>query len=80
MTPIEVLVHGPRAGAVRARLAALPGMADAVLSGGADSNRAGTSVVVGIPAEETVNSSSLEAVRTARSSLDGQPGVMGSRV
>jgi putative drug exporter of the RND superfamily len=77
ITPIEVLVRTPQAGAIRARLATLPGMADALLSTAPDSNRAGTSIVVGVPREETVNSTSLGAVRTARSTLEGRPGVIG---
>jgi RND superfamily putative drug exporter len=77
ITPLEVLVRSPRAAAVRAQLASLPGMADALYSVAPDSNRAGTSIVVGVPHDETVNSTTLGAVRTARSALEGQPGVIG---
>jgi RND superfamily putative drug exporter len=77
ITPLEVLVRSPRASAVRTRLAGLPGMSDALYSAAPDSNRAGTSIVVGVPREETVNSTTLGAVRTARSTLEGQPGVIG---
>jgi putative drug exporter of the RND superfamily len=77
LTPIEVLVRTPRAAAVRDHLAALPGMADALLSRAPDSNRDGTSVIVGVPHEETVNSTSLGAVRAARRALEGSPGVIG---
>ena len=77
LTPIEVLVRTPQAAAVRAQLAALPGMADAALSSTPDSNRAGTSVILGIPQRETVNASTLTQVKTVRSALDGRPGVIG---
>jgi RND superfamily putative drug exporter len=77
ITPIEVLVRSPQARAVQARLATLPGMADAVRSSDPTSNRAGTSIIVGVPREETVNSTTLSAVRTARSALEGRPGVIG---
>jgi RND superfamily putative drug exporter len=77
ITPIEVLVHSPRAPSVRAQLASLPGMADALYSTAPDSNRDATSVVVGVPSEETVNSTTLGAVRSARSALEGHPGVIG---
>ncbi len=77
ITPIEVLVRTPRAPSVRAQLASLPGMADALYSTAPDSNRNATSVVVGVPSEETVNSTTLGAVRSARSELEGRPGVIG---
>ncbi|HEV7161989.1 MAG TPA: MMPL family transporter, partial [Solirubrobacteraceae bacterium] len=66
LTPIEVLVRSSAADATRARLAAVPGMADAVRSSAADSVRAGTTVLLGIPRTETVNASSLAVVRAAR--------------
>ena len=47
LTPIEVLARAPQAAAVRAQVAGLPGIADAVLSSASDSNRAGTSVILG---------------------------------
>jgi RND superfamily putative drug exporter len=77
ITPLEVLVRSPQAAAVRAQLASLPGMSDALYSTAPDSNRAGTSIVVGVPHEETVNSTTLGAVRTARTALEGRPGVIG---
>jgi RND superfamily putative drug exporter len=48
-----------------------------VISSGQDSNRAGTSVVVGVPRRETVNNTTLGVVRSVRSALDGHPGVIG---
>jgi putative drug exporter of the RND superfamily len=77
ITPLEVLVRSPRAAAVRTRLASLPGMSDALYSSAPDSNRAGTSIVVGVPDDETVNSTTLGAVGPARAALEGQPGVIG---
>jgi putative drug exporter of the RND superfamily len=77
LTPIEVLVRAPRAAAVRAQMAALPGMADAVLSNASDSNRVGTSVILDIPERETVNASTLTEVKTVRGALDGHRGVIG---
>jgi putative drug exporter of the RND superfamily len=78
LTPIEVLVRTPQAAAVRSQLAALPGMSDAVLSRAPDSNRAGTSVILGIPRQETVNASTLTEVATVRDALDARPGVIGT--
>ncbi len=77
LTPLEVLTDAAQADAVRARLAAIPGIADAVRSTDVDSNHAETTVIVGIPREETVNSTTLGSVRAARESLEGSPGVIG---
>jgi RND superfamily putative drug exporter len=77
ITPIEVLVRSAQAQAVRTRLATVPGMADALRSDAPDSNRAGTSIIVGIPQQETVNSTTLDPVRAARRALEGHPGVIG---
>jgi putative drug exporter of the RND superfamily len=77
LTPIEVLVRSSQARAARAALAAVPGIATAVAPSGADSSRAGTTVLVGIPRAETVNASSLQPVRAARSALAHTPGVIG---
>ncbi len=77
ITPLEVLVRSDQAQAVRTRLAAVPGMADALRSDAPDSNRAGTSIVVGIPRQETVNSTTLDPLRAARRALEGRPGVIG---
>lgn len=77
ITPIEVLVHSGHAREIRARLARLPGMTDSLHSRAPDSNRAGTSIIVGVPREETVNSRTLGTVRTAIDELEGRPGVIG---
>ncbi len=52
-------------------------MADALLSSASDSNRAGTSVILGIPERETVNSSTLAQVNTVRGAVGGQAGAVG---
>ena len=77
ITPLEVLVRSAQAQAVRTRLATVPGMADALRSDAPDSNRAGTNIIVGIPQQETVNSTTLDPVRAARRALEGHPGVIG---
>jgi RND superfamily putative drug exporter len=77
LTPVEVLVDSSAAAAVRARLAAVPGIAAAVRSTAADSSRAGTTILIGIPRAETVNSTSLAPVRAVRAALTQTPGVLG---
>jgi RND superfamily putative drug exporter len=77
LTPLEVLSGSGAAAAARERLAAVPGIADAVVSTGADSNRAGTTVVLGIPARQTANSGTLAPVRAATDALRDVPGVRG---
>jgi RND superfamily putative drug exporter len=77
LTPIEVLTRTDQAGAVRAQLAGLPGIATAVVSHDRGSARDGTAIVLGIPAAETVNSRTLAPVRAARSTLANTPGVLG---
>jgi putative drug exporter of the RND superfamily len=77
LTPVEVLARSTEAASVRARLAAVPGMAAAIQSTGPDSTRNGTTIVLGIPSQETVNSSSLQPVRAARTALNNTPGVIG---
>jgi RND superfamily putative drug exporter len=77
LTPIEVLTRSSAAPRVQNRLAAVPGVASVVRSSAPDSNRAGTTILVGIPRTETVNASSLAPVRAARSALARAPGVIG---
>jgi RND superfamily putative drug exporter len=77
LTPVEVLVRPADAAAVRARLAAVPGIAAAVQSSGSDSTHGGTTILLGIPRTETVNADSLQAVRAARDALRHAPGVVG---
>jgi RND superfamily putative drug exporter len=77
LTPIEVLTRANAAGAVRAQLEHVPGIATAVRSSAADSNRAGTTVLLAIPRTETVNASSLAPVRAVRDAVRNDPGVIG---
>jgi RND superfamily putative drug exporter len=72
LTPLEVLTRSADAASTRAQLAAVTGIADAVVSNAPDSNRAGTTVVLGIPTEPTENSKTLAPVRAATAALDGQ--------
>jgi RND superfamily putative drug exporter len=77
LTPVEVLASSADATAAASRLAAVPGMAAVLRSTAPDSNRDGTTVLIGIPHTETVNASSLGVVRKARTALTGSPGVLG---
>jgi putative drug exporter of the RND superfamily len=77
LTPIEVLVRSGEAAPTRSELAAVPGVATAVAPSTRDSNRAGTTILVALPSEPTVNSSALEPVRAARAALRDRPGVVG---
>jgi RND superfamily putative drug exporter len=77
LTPMEVLAHSGEAEGVRRRLAEVPGVVDVAVSRAADSTRDGTTVLLAIPAAETVNSKTLQPVRDARKALKGQPGAIG---
>jgi RND superfamily putative drug exporter len=77
LTPIEVLTRSEAAGAVRAQLERVPGIATAVRSSAPDSNRAGTTVLLAIPRTETVNAGSLAPVRAVRDAVRNDPGVIG---
>jgi RND superfamily putative drug exporter len=77
LTPLEVLVRSHEATAARERLASVPGIATAAASSDPGSNRAGTSLVLGIPRTETVNGATLAPVRAARAALDRDAGVIG---
>ncbi len=77
LTPIEVLARSSDAATVRTRLASVPGIATVMQSSAPDSSRDGTTILLGIPRQETVNASSLTPVRAARSALQGVPGAIG---
>ena len=77
LTPIEVLVRARAAEAVRTQLAHVPGIAAAVRSSAPESSRAGTTVLLAMPRTETVNATTLQAVRAVRSTLARTPGVIG---
>ena len=77
LTPMEVLAHSDQAEAVRRRLQTVPGVVNVAISRAGDSNRDGTTVLLAIPTAETVNSTTLQPVRDARTALKGQPGAIG---
>jgi putative drug exporter of the RND superfamily len=77
LTPVEVLARSADAASVSAQLAAVPGMASAIQPAGPGSTSAGTTIILGIPRQETVNASTLDPVRAARTALHNQPGVLG---
>ena len=77
LTPMEILTGTDVASATRARIAAVQGVAAAVLPAGADGTRAGYADIIALPADETVNSTTLSVVRSAGDAVAGQPGVVG---
>jgi len=77
LTPVEVLTTAGAAPAVRARLASVPGIVTVDLPSGTTGTRDGLSDLVALPADETVNSTTLQPVTAARAALDGMPGVVG---
>jgi RND superfamily putative drug exporter len=77
LTPIEVLTRAANANAVRDQLGHVPGIATVARSDAADSNRAGTTVLLAIPRSETVNANSLQVVQAVRAVVRDAPGVIG---
>lgn len=77
LTPLEVLASRREAAATQHQLTAISGIAEAVVSRAPDSNRAGTTVVIGIPRVATVNSKTLAPVREATAAFRSRPGVVG---
>ncbi|MGN6607050.1 MAG: MMPL family transporter [Jatrophihabitans sp.] len=77
LTPIEVLVDTDRAQPVADRLAEVDGIARALVPSGQASNRDGRSVIVLVPAHETVNSKSVDVVRRVITTTHGMTGVLG---
>jgi putative drug exporter of the RND superfamily len=77
LTPLEVLTRSTTASAAETKLARVPGIADVLRSAAPDSNRHGTTVVLGIPKAQTDNSTTLAPVRAATAALRNQPGVVG---
>jgi RND superfamily putative drug exporter len=76
VTPMEVLAGGDSAPALAARLQRVPGVSSAVAQPPAE-NRAGTSIVVVIPDQETVNSASLGPVRAVGAAVSSYPAGIG---
>ncbi|UYM03409.1 MMPL family transporter [Solicola gregarius] len=77
LTPIEVLVATDDAQAAAEELAQVDGVDRALVSTDESSNRDGSSVVVVVPAEETVNSKSVDVVERVKDRSEGLPGVVG---
>ena len=77
LTPIEVLVASDQAPAVAAALGKVDGVAHAWAPSGPASNRGGQSVVVLIPNQETVNSTSIDVVKRVKTAASHLPGVVG---
>ncbi|HVN61413.1 MAG TPA: MMPL family transporter [Gaiellaceae bacterium] len=77
LTPMEVLTSGSAAPQAADRLAAVPAVAGVMVSTAPDSNRGGSTVVVAIPHEATLNSGTTSAVTGARRALTGLAGYVG---
>jgi putative drug exporter of the RND superfamily len=77
LTPIEVLTSTDQAEAAAAELAEVDGVERATVPNDAASNRDGTTVVVLVPEEETVNTDSTDVVNRVRDRADDLPGVIG---
>ena len=77
LTPLEVLTRSDAAPAVAQHLRRVPGIAAVAVPTDAGSNRAGTTVVIAVPRQPTVNNSTLAPVRAARTALADAPGVIG---
>jgi putative drug exporter of the RND superfamily len=77
LTPMEVLVNTSDAQATAAAVRHVKGVQRAVVATGPGQTADGQSIVVVIPDEETVNSSSIGVVRAVKSTVDSMPGVIG---
>jgi putative drug exporter of the RND superfamily len=77
LTPIEVLTETGKAQSVAQTLGGVDGITHAVVPTGAGSSVNGQTVVVLIPSEETVNSSSVQVVRDVTALADRTDGVLG---
>jgi RND superfamily putative drug exporter len=77
LTPIEVLAEKDRAPSVAEALGNVEGVDHAFVSTGPSSSADGQTVVVLVPHEETVNSTSVEVVKRVKDAADGTPGVLG---
>ncbi|MFL6161766.1 MAG: MMPL family transporter [Jatrophihabitantaceae bacterium] len=77
LTPIEVLATSDQAKSVATQLAKVDGVDRAVVATDPANNRSGKTVVVVIPAKETVNSKSIGTVKRVKSTAKNLPGVLG---
>ena len=77
LTPIEVLATTADAPAVAEALGQVDGISNAFVSSAPESNVDGQTVVVLMPDQETVNSTSVEVVKRVKDAASGLPGVIG---
>jgi putative drug exporter of the RND superfamily len=77
LTPMEVLTTGRAGPVVLGEVRVAPGISTAVLPSGRSGSLGGTSDIIAIPAQETVNDATLAPVRTVEARLDHEPGVLG---
>ncbi|MFI0350206.1 MMPL family transporter [Actinomadura sp. 9N407] len=77
LSPVEVLTSTGRAPAVAAELGEVPGIERALVPKGPAGNRDGKTVVVLIPEEETVNSTTIGTVEDVIERAGRTPGVLG---
>jgi len=77
LTPIEVLTETDKADSVASTLGGVDGVTAAVVPTGPGSSVDGQTVVVLIPDEETVNSTSVQVVRDVTALADRTDGVIG---
>ncbi len=77
LTPIEVLTETDKAEAAAAKLGAVDGIDHAFVPTGEGADADGRTVVVLVPAEETVNSQSVDVVREVKAVAANTDGVIG---
>lgn len=77
LTPIEVLAETDKAESVASTLGEVEGIDATFVPTGEGSDSAGRTVVVLVPDEETVNSQSVDVVRTVTAVADDTDGVIG---
>ncbi|RNM16974.1 MMPL family transporter [Nocardioides pocheonensis] len=77
LTPIEVIAQKDKAAAVADALGAVDGVDAALVSDAPSSSADGRTVIVLVPHEETVNSTSVEVVKRVKEVADRTPGVLG---
>src|SRR4051794_32717718 len=77
LTPLEVLTRSDAAPTVAASLRKMPGIASVAVPTDKGSHHGDTTIVIGVPARPTVNSSTLAPVKAARAALADVPGVIG---
>jgi len=77
LTPIEVLVHSDATTATVAKLTAVDGITSVAVPVGAKARQPGYDDIIAIPANETVNNTTLAPVQGAKKAVGHLPGVVG---